>query len=73
MSPKTPLASMAAVALAAIFSWSAHGPAMGQTSMQPPGFHHLHLNSVDPEAALAFYTEQFPTHGARRAGAAFRR
>ena len=29
-----------------------------------PGFHHLHLNSVDPEAAIGFYTRQFPsTHG----------
>jgi catechol 2,3-dioxygenase-like lactoylglutathione lyase family enzyme len=26
-----------------------------------PGFHHLHLNSVNPEAAIAFYTTQFPT------------
>jgi len=26
-----------------------------------PGFHHLHLNSVDPEAAIDFYTKQFPT------------
>ena len=26
-----------------------------------PGFHHLHLNSLDPEAAIAFYIEQFPT------------
>ena len=26
-----------------------------------PGFHHLHLNSVDPDAAVAFYVEQFPT------------
>ena len=24
-----------------------------------PGFHHLHLNSVDPEAAIGFYTRQF--------------
>jgi hypothetical protein len=55
MSPKTSMASMAAVALATIFSWGAHGPAMGQTKMQPPGFHHIHLNSVDPEAARAFY------------------
>jgi catechol 2,3-dioxygenase-like lactoylglutathione lyase family enzyme len=59
MSPRTSIAS--AVALAAILSWGVHGPAMGQTSMQPPGFHHLHLNSVDPQAALAFYTEQFPS------------
>ena len=26
-----------------------------------PGFHHIHLNSVDPDAAIAFYTKQFPT------------
>jgi catechol 2,3-dioxygenase-like lactoylglutathione lyase family enzyme len=26
-----------------------------------PGFHHLHLNSVDPEAAIEFYIRQFPT------------
>jgi catechol 2,3-dioxygenase-like lactoylglutathione lyase family enzyme len=26
-----------------------------------PGFHHLHLNTLNPEAAIAFYTEQFPS------------
>jgi len=26
-----------------------------------PGFHHLHLNSVDPDAAIDFYVRQFPT------------
>jgi len=26
-----------------------------------PGFHHLHLNSTDPDAAIAFYTSQFPS------------
>lgn len=26
-----------------------------------PGFHHLHLNSVDPDAAIAYYTQQFPS------------
>ena len=25
-----------------------------------PGFHHLHLNSVDPDAAIDWYTRQFP-------------
>ena len=25
-----------------------------------PGFHHLHLNSVDPDAAIEFYRRQFP-------------
>ena len=26
-----------------------------------PKFHHLHLKSVDPDAAIAFYTRQFPS------------
>jgi catechol 2,3-dioxygenase-like lactoylglutathione lyase family enzyme len=26
-----------------------------------PGFHHLHLNSVDPAAAIDFYLRRFPT------------
>ena len=25
-----------------------------------PGFHHLHLTSVDPDAAIDFYLRQFP-------------
>jgi len=25
-----------------------------------PSFHHLHLNSVDPDAAIEFYVRQFP-------------
>lgn len=25
-----------------------------------PGFHHLHLNATDPEAAIGFYTRRFP-------------
>ena len=28
--------------------------------LPPPGFHHLHLNSVDPDAAIDFYLRQFP-------------
>ena len=33
-----------------------------QTGVLPtPGFHHLHLNSVNPEAAIDFYTKQFAT------------
>jgi len=39
-----------------------HVPASGQTAMlPPPAFHHLHLNSVDPDAAIDFYTRQFPS------------
>ena len=26
-----------------------------------PKFHHLHLNSTDPDAAIDFYTRQFPS------------
>ena len=26
-----------------------------------PSFHHLHLNSVDPDAAIDWYTRQFPS------------
>ena len=29
--------------------------------LSTPGFHHLHLNSLAPEAAIAFYTRQFPS------------
>jgi catechol 2,3-dioxygenase-like lactoylglutathione lyase family enzyme len=51
-----------AVALATALTWGPLGAANGQTAnMRPPLFHHLHLNSVDPEAALAFYTAQFAT------------
>jgi len=43
--------------------------AQGQ-ALPPPGFHHLHLNSVDPEKAIDFYTRQFPsTEKATFAGA----
>jgi catechol 2,3-dioxygenase-like lactoylglutathione lyase family enzyme len=34
---------------------------LGQPSLPTPGFHHLHLNSVDPEAAIDFYTTAFPS------------
>src|SRR5215471_18210337 len=33
-----------------------------------PGFHHLHLNSVDPDRAIDFYTQQFPTTAKGRWG-----
>ncbi len=29
--------------------------------LAPPNFHHLHLNSVDPDHAIDFYTRQFPS------------
>ncbi len=30
-------------------------------ALPPPGFHHLHLNSVNPDAAIGFYTREFPS------------
>jgi catechol 2,3-dioxygenase-like lactoylglutathione lyase family enzyme len=33
----------------------------GQTMLPSPRFHHLRLNSVDPDAAIAFYVRQFPS------------
>src|SRR3954451_18212254 len=29
-------------------------------ALPAPGFHHLHLNSINPDAAIEFYTRQFP-------------
>jgi hypothetical protein len=29
--------------------------------LPPPTFHHLHLNSLDPDAAIEFYTTHFPS------------
>jgi catechol 2,3-dioxygenase-like lactoylglutathione lyase family enzyme len=37
--------------------------------LEPPAFHHLHLNSLDPDRAIAFYTRQFPsTRGSQWGG-----
>jgi hypothetical protein len=30
-------------------------------ALPPPGFHHLHLNSMNPDAAIEFYIKQFPS------------
>ena len=35
--------------------------AAGQTVLPPPHFHHLALNSSDPEAAIGFYIKEFPS------------
>src|SRR5690349_6108094 len=52
--------SRLAILAAAFACWTTS--ATGQTSMLPaPRFHHLHLNSVDPDAAIDFYVRQFPT------------
>jgi catechol 2,3-dioxygenase-like lactoylglutathione lyase family enzyme len=33
----------------------------GSAELPPPVFHHLHLNSTNPDAAIDFYTKQFPS------------
>ncbi len=32
-----------------------------QSSLTTPGFHHIHLNSTNPESAIDFYAIQFPS------------
>jgi catechol 2,3-dioxygenase-like lactoylglutathione lyase family enzyme len=51
---------MVRAAIAVSLSVWTHAPALAQTALPPPGFHHLHLNSVDPDAAISFYVRQFP-------------
>jgi len=36
--------------------------------LDAPGFHHMHLNSVDPDAAVDFYARVFPTTSRTRWG-----
>jgi hypothetical protein len=48
--------------LGLVFAFPSHSQSQDQTSHLPtPGFHHLHLNSPDPDAAIDFYTKQFPS------------
>src|ERR1700694_2259927 len=51
--------------LIAINGWPKIGAGRNQPvntdALPAPGFHHLHLNSVDPDAAIGFYTRQFLT------------
>jgi catechol 2,3-dioxygenase-like lactoylglutathione lyase family enzyme len=50
-------ALLLAAALAAGVAIVAAQPAM----LPAPGFHHLHLNSMNPEAAAAWYAKEFPS------------
>jgi catechol 2,3-dioxygenase-like lactoylglutathione lyase family enzyme len=55
-------AFLCAVLLAATYAWSDAGRTQAQNEALPaPGFHHLHLNSTNPDAAIAFYTKEFPS------------
>jgi len=58
--------------LASVAAMSAQqAPAPLQPAREPLAhFHHLHLNSIDPEAAIAFYTKHFASERAQFRGAA---
>src|SRR5882762_4514601 len=32
-----------------------------QAMLPTPGFHHMHVNSTDPDAAIDWYVKQFPS------------
>ena len=53
--------SIRAAIVLAWLSFPAVHAQSGSTALPPPGFHHLHLNSTDPDSAIDFYTKQFPS------------
>ena len=53
-------ARLGAVALALAVLATAEAVAL-QSAFPAPSFHHLHLNSINPDAAIDFYTKAFPT------------
>ena len=54
--------ALAALALAAGLAVGWQSVTAQQTpALAAPGFHHLHLNSMNPEAAAAFYAKEFPS------------
>jgi catechol 2,3-dioxygenase-like lactoylglutathione lyase family enzyme len=51
-----------AAVLSVTFAWRGGTQTKTQVDALPaPGFHHLHLNSVNPDAAIEFYMKQFPS------------
>src|SRR5688500_2421426 len=56
MGPRARKLIAAGLGLAA---WGSRLPA--QTQLPIPDFHHLHLNSINPEAAIDFYVRAFPS------------
>jgi catechol 2,3-dioxygenase-like lactoylglutathione lyase family enzyme len=53
--------ALAAAFLAATVATGQPAVAQAPAALPTPAFHHLHLNSVNPEAAIDFYTRQFPS------------
>jgi catechol 2,3-dioxygenase-like lactoylglutathione lyase family enzyme len=52
---------LGAVSTATVIWPGAANPRGQGATLQPPGFHHLHLASANPEAAASFYTRAFPS------------
>ena len=51
-----------ALLIALALAWFLETPTAGQSPALPaPLFHHLHLNSTNPDKAIDFYTRQFPS------------
>ena len=58
---KTRIALLAAL-ICMTFAPASRTQTKSQADALPaPGFHHLHLNSVNPDAAIEFYMRQFPS------------
>jgi len=53
------------VTAAGLFAQQAPAPPAPSTKEQLAHFHHLHLNSVDPEKAIAYYTKHFASERAQ--------
>src|SRR4051794_9527702 len=56
-----PLWVVAAIA-AAFISVEKAAPRAQDGALPAPGFHHLHLNSTNPDAAIAWYVKAFPVN-----------
>jgi catechol 2,3-dioxygenase-like lactoylglutathione lyase family enzyme len=52
---------VASVITAAVTVLATQSPSAAQSALPAPVFHHLQLNAIDPDAAIAFYTRQFPS------------
>ena len=53
-------ACLFAVVLAASFGWWSEPHAQTPPALPTPGFHHLHLNSMNPDKAIEWYVKAFP-------------
>lgn len=54
-------AALLPLAIASAILASSDRSIAAENALPAPGFHHLHLNAVDPDAAIAFYAQNFPS------------